>query len=136
MNEEIVLFTDGASKGNPGPSGAGFLIQKEGQTIYENSIYLGIQTNNQAEYRALLEGLSYAKDQGMMSLLVCMDSELIVKQIKGQYRVKNEKLKPLYENVKSLMIFFDKIDFLHIRRKLNTEADRLANEALRLHKTF
>lgn len=130
MSKEGILFTDGASKGNPGPSGAGFWIQQEGQIYFENSLYLGVQTNNQAEYRALIEGLNHAKEDRFTCLSVCMDSELIVKQMKGQYRVRDEKLKPLYKQAKDLSSFFDKITFTHIKRHLNKEADRLANEAL------
>ena len=125
------LFTDGAARGNPGPAGAGFVISDgNGHVVFEGSEYLGETTNNQAEYRALTHGLAKALELDFSNIDISMDSELIVKQVKGEYKVKNQGLKPLYKEVKELLNKFVEFNIKHIRRENNKEADRLANRAV------
>ena len=125
------LFTDGGSRGNPGPSALGYVLLDENDgEIKKESEYLGITTNNQAEYRALLTGLGDALMHGVKELDVYMDSELIVKQINGQYKVKNQELLPHYTAVKTVADKFDKITFNHVPRAMNKIADGLVNECL------
>ncbi len=127
------LYTDGASRGNPGESGAGIVLKdSEGKTVKKIRKYLGVGTNNQAEYNALLLGLNLAKKTGAKKLNVHLDSELVVRQIKGEYRVKNSELKLLHQNVLKMFQEFDKINILHIPREMNREADLLANQAIDL----
>lgn len=127
------LYTDGASRGNPGKSGAGIVLKdSSGKTVKKIRKYLGIGTNNQAEYNALLIGLNLAKVEGAKKLNVYLDSELVVKQINGEYRVKNPEIKLLYQKVLKITREFDKINILHIPRELNGVADSLANKAIDL----
>lgn len=125
-----IMYTDGASRGNPGKSGAGaFLISDSGQEI-PLSHYLGIKTNNQAEYAALVMGLAELKKLKARFVEVRADSELMVRQLKGEYRVKNEGLIPYYEKAKNLLLGFEKVTFRHVPREENKKADKLANEAI------
>lgn len=127
-----VLNTDGASLGNPGPAGAGIVLRDSGGAILgELSRSLGKATNNEAEYRALILGLTEARSMGATRLKVLLDSELVVKQVQGLYRVKNRRLRPLYDRVMELLQDMEAYDILHIRRELNTEADSLASRAAR-----
>jgi len=127
-----ILNTDGASLGNPGPAGAGIVLRDSGGAILgELSRPLGKATNNEAEYRALILGLTEARSMGATRLKVLLDSELVVKQIQGLYRVKNRRLRPLYDRVMELLQDMEAYDILHIRRELNTEADSLASRAAR-----
>jgi len=129
------LYSDGACRGNPGPGGAGAVITNaEGNVIWEGKKYLGHCTNNIAEYEALILGLEGALAHGYKKLDVYMDSELLAKQINGSYRVKNEKLKVLMQEVRSLLSAFDSIEVKHVLRCHNTQADRLANLAIDTHK--
>ena len=126
-----VLYTDGGSRGNPGPAGSGIvLLGPSGETICGGGRFIGSATNNVAEYDALIWGLGLARDHGCRELEVRMDSELIVRQMTGRYRVKNEGLKPLFATAKGLLASFQKVRFVHVRRENNTEADRYANEAM------
>ncbi|PIR20340.1 MAG: ribonuclease H [Deltaproteobacteria bacterium CG11_big_fil_rev_8_21_14_0_20_47_16] len=128
------LFTDGGARGNPGPAGAGAILRApDGTELEAISAYLGEMTNNQAEYRALLLGLQAAIDNDVRELEVCMDSELIVKQMKGEYKVKNPGMKELYQEAKVLVAKFDVINFTHIRREFNSDADLLVNQAIDAH---
>lgn len=128
---ELVLYTDGASRGNPGPAGAGALITDlEGATVAEKAVYLGEATNNQAEYQALLIGLKAAVKLAPSRLTVRMDSELIVKQLNGEYRVRNRDLQPLHSRARELMQRFGEVSIVHVPREENTHADRLANQAI------
>lgn len=130
----FTLYTDGGARGNPGPAGAGaLLLDGNGKEIEAISAYLGKMTNNQAEYRALLLGLQAAIDNDVCELDVRMDSELIVKQMKGEYKVKHPDMKVLYAQAKLLVATFDTISFHHIRRELNTDADALVNQAIDSH---
>jgi ribonuclease HI len=127
---ELVLNTDGAARHNPGPAALGVVIAENGQVIKTISEYVGETTNNVAEYLAVIRGLEEAMSLGAERVQIRSDSELLVKQINGQYKVKNEGLRPLYLLVKVLMEKFTEVSFLHINREQNKEADRLANKAL------
>jgi ribonuclease HI len=127
----LVLYTDGASRGNPGPAGAGALITDlEGTTVAEKAVYLGEATNNQAEYQALLVGLKVAVKLAPARLTVRMDSELIVKQLNGEYRVRNRDLLPLHGRARELMQRLADVRIVHVSREENVHADRLANQAI------
>ena len=125
-----VLRSDGGARGNPGPAGAGFVIQVGGDTICRGGRFLGSCTNNVAEYEALIWGLENVHALGHARVTVFADSELLVKQVNGQYRVKNEGLKPLFLRALTLLRGFESYEVRHVRRELNKEADALANEAM------
>jgi ribonuclease HI len=124
------LHTDGGARGNPGPAGIGWVLAIAGQEVIKQGEYIGEATNNQAEYLALLAGLKQAAKEGVDSLECFLDSELVVKQLAGKYRVKNEGLKGLFQEAQELSKKFKKITFKHVRREKNKEADRLVNEAI------
>lgn len=125
-----ILNTDGAAKGNPGPAGAGAVLRDEtGEIIAEESRYLGTATNNEAEYQGLIIGLEKAREMGARKLRLKLDSELIVKQVQGAYRVKNQRLRPMFERVMALLQDLEAYDILHVRREFNSEADALASRA-------
>ncbi|OGP94167.1 MAG: hypothetical protein A2157_16100, partial [Deltaproteobacteria bacterium RBG_16_47_11] len=127
----LVLYIDGASKGNPGMAGAGVLMTNgAGRKLVEVSRYLGHKTNNEAEYWALLLGLREARRLGGKSLHIFTDSELIERQVKGLYRVKSLNLKGLHEMVTQNLKEFSSFDIRSIPREQNQEADRLANQAI------
>ncbi len=130
-NKTLSLFTDGACRGNPGQGGAGaVLVSGDGQVVSTAKKYLGHCTNNIAEYRALILGLEEALKQGCRSISILMDSELLVRQLQGIYRVKNPALQPLMTEVKSLLARFDAWQVEHVPRRENVLADGLANEAI------
>ena len=125
------LYTDGAARGNPGPSGAGaVLVEPGGQVVARLGKYLGIQTNNHAEYTALLLGLQHAKALGARELEVFLDSELIVRQLGGAYQVRSATLKPLYEEAVRLLKDFPKVKVAHVPREENSAADEMSNRAI------
>jgi ribonuclease HI len=127
----ITAFCDGGSRGNPGPAGFGVYIQgAHGESIGELSEFLGKRTNNFAEYSGLLAALNFALEQGYPRLKVVSDSELMVKQIKGQYRVNSPELRPLYEEAKRRIARLDSFQIQHVLRDKNRNADRLANLAM------
>jgi ribonuclease HI len=129
--KRVTIYADGASQGNPGPAAIGGTIKDDkGRTLASISQGIGRATNNQAEYRALIAALEKAISLGVSETDVYSDSELIVRQINGNYRVKNALLKPLYQRVKQLQSQLDRFTITHIPRWLNTEADSLANAAL------
>lgn len=131
MAPMYTLRTDGGARGNPGPGGAGFVLEDEsGGVVRSGGRYLGCVTNNVAEYEALAWGLETALHHGVRRLKVCADSELVVRQINGIYRVKNEGLKPLFARVRALLARFDSVDVTHVRREMNRAADLLANTAM------
>jgi ribonuclease HI len=133
--KQAKLFTDGGSRGNPGPSAIAFVICKMDDTVVEKSgSYIGETTNNQAEYQALKAGLERAGQLGVRELLVNMDSELVVKQINGQYKIKNAELLPHHSAIKKLAGNFEQIDFAHVPRALNAIADKEVNRILDDHK--
>src|SRR5277367_3868002 len=127
----IVAYCDGGSRGNPGPAGFGVYIQDSaGKVLAELSEYLGARTNNFAEYSALLAALEFAINHGHKSLRVISDSELMVKQMKGQYRVNSPELRPLYEEARRRVPKLDRFQIQHVLREKNRHADRLANLAM------
>jgi probable phosphoglycerate mutase len=121
---------DGGSRGNPGPAGYGVHIEREDGSILELKEALPVATNNVAEYEGLLAALRWATANGIHTLRVKSDSELLVKQMLGQYRVKNAGLQPLYEEARALTRRIGRVTFEHVRREFNKDADRLANEAM------
>ncbi len=128
---EWCLMVDGASRGNPGEAGCGAVIYDEhGEVLKEFSSYLGYSTNNVAEYRGLLMGLEGVLKLGGRKLQVRSDSELLVRQLNGVYRVKDEKLKVLYRKALDLLARLDAYRIIHVRREYNKDADRLANLAI------
>jgi len=128
---KLFIYTDGGARGNPGPAGIGAVIYDENKNIIaEVSEYLGVATNNQAEYKAVIAALKKAKELGGTELVFYMDSELAVKQLNREYKVKNKDLAPLFLEVYNLSLSFKKISFSHIRREFNQAADKLANEAM------
>ena len=128
---KIILYFDGAAKGNPGPAAAAFVLKTEdGEIMSRGAKPLGVATNNQAEYSALILGLEKAVEIGAEEVEVRGDSELVIRQLRGQYRVKNPKLKPLFIQALKLSQKFKKCTFVHIRREENREADQLANSAV------
>ncbi len=130
--EKVIIFTDGASRGNPGPAAIAAIIHDEtGKPIASLAQRIGTTTNNEAEYRAIIAGLQKAVSLGVREVELKSDSELVVKQLNGSYRVKAPALKPLYQQVKKLQGFVERLTITHISRRQNTRADRLANKALR-----
>jgi probable phosphoglycerate mutase len=124
-------YIDGGSRGNPGPAGFGVqIVDDDGTVIAELCGSLPDTTNNVAEYNGLLAALSWAVDHGRASLHVRSDSELLVKQLRGEYRVKHPGLQPLYRDARALIARIGHVTFEHVRRELNKEADRLANLAM------
>jgi len=121
---------DGGARGNPGPAGYGVRITRDDGSIVEVKESIGIATNNVAEYNGLLAALRWAADAGVHSLHVKTDSELMVKQMRGEYRVKNPGLQPLYEEARRLAGRIGQVTFEHVRREQNADADRLANQAM------
>ena len=130
--KRVVIFTDGVAEPNPGPAAIGAIIKDEqGKLIASISQPIGRATNNQAEYRAIIAALEEAIRLGANHVDVCSDSELVVRQINGRYRVKNASLKSLYQQVKQLQSQLKSFTITHIPRQQNREADRLANIALK-----
>jgi len=127
----IVAYIDGGARGNPGPAGYGVRIESaDGALIDELHGALGIATNNVAEYNGLLAALQWALDHGHVDLRIRSDSELLVKQMRGEYKVKHPGLQPLYIRARLLVMQLDGVVFEHVRREHNTEADRLSNVAM------
>jgi len=130
--KRVVIYVDGASRGNPGQAAIGATIKDgQGRLIASISQHIGTTTNNQAEYRAVIAALEEAIRLGAEQVEVKSDSELVVRQINGQYRVKEVTLKPLYQQVKQLQGLLKGCAIMHIPRQQNTEADKLANMALK-----
>jgi len=126
-----VVFIDGGSRGNPGLAGFGVRIEDEnGSLVAELREAVGVATNNVAEYRGLLAALDYLVAHDYGSARIRSDSELLVRQMRGEYRVKNAGLKPLHDEARRLAARLDRVTFEHIRREANAEADRLANLAM------
>jgi probable phosphoglycerate mutase len=131
VSGRFVLYCDGASRGNPGPAAIGaVLFDPDGETVAEISGTIGVNTNNVAEYRALIAGLEAAVDRGVERLEVRLDSELLVRQVTGRYRVKAANLKPLSLQAARLLRRLDDVRVVHVPREQNTAADALANAAL------
>lgn len=124
------LYTDGGARGNPGPAGIGYVLKLSDGTLIEDGAYIGVATNNQAEYEALQRGLERARREGVTTLRVCMDSELIIRQLRGEYKVRNEELLPRYQAVCQISKGFQSIQFHHVPRGQNKQADQLVNGAI------
>jgi len=124
------LYCDGASRGNPGPAALGFVILLDGTEVAAEGLALGKMTNNQAEYRALRTGLDALLRLGLNEVDIAMDSELVVRQVQGRYKVRNAALKPLFEEVIGQLGTLDSWSIRHIPRAENARADALANRAL------
>lgn len=128
---EVKLYTDGGSRGNPGPSASGFVIlNMQDKLLYKKGIYLGVTTNNQAEYNALKFGLNECYKRGAKTIDVYMDSLLIINQMNGVYKIKNRELLPINQEVKAGLSRFKEVKFTYIPRELNQQADAMVNEAL------
>jgi len=126
----VQIFTDGAARGNPGPAGIGVVIRNDEKVLLEVAEYIGKATNNVAEYMALIRGLEEAIDLNERSVEVFCDSELMVKQMNGEYRVKNDGLIPLYLQAQALKKYFKHFSLNHTPREENKDADRLANRGI------
>ena len=130
MAGALVVHVDGGARGNPGPSAVAAVASIDGETVGERSAYIGEATNNVAEYRAVLLGLELARELGASSVEVVNDSELIARQIGGQYKVKHAGLKPLFLETMKALRAFDKWSVRNVRREHNKRADELVNEEL------
>ncbi len=135
--EKIIVYTDGGARNNPGPAGAGaYVVDEYGKMLKEASQYLGVQTNNWAEYEAVALGLNtikkiFGKKTKNISVEVRLDSQLVSEQLSGRYQIKEETLFPQYIKVHNMRVRdFPNLSFTHIPREKNKEADRLANEAM------
>ena len=136
-SKKFFIYTDGGARGNPGPAGIGAVIlDDKKKKVKEISKYIGEATNNNAEYSALICGLEEAGSLGAAEVVVSLDSELVVKQINGEYRVKNEEIKPLFKRAIKALKNFKSFEVRHIDRSKNKEADRLANKAINLSSLF
>ena len=127
----ITAYIDGGSRGNPGPAGYGVqILDDDGAVVEQLHGSLAHSTNNVAEYHGLLAALAWAVDHGHAALRIRSDSELLVKQLRGEYRVKNPGLQPLFQDARALVARIGRVTFEHVRREFNKEADRLANLAM------
>lgn len=131
---KFIIYADGGARGNPGPAAIGAVVldpSTEPPTVVATvSESIGVATNNVAEYRALIAGLEHAAEHGAREVDVRADSQLVIRQLGGQYRVKNAGLKPLYARARRLLDGFDSVSLTHVPREQNTEADALVNAAL------
>ncbi|MDD5703756.1 MAG: ribonuclease HI family protein [Dehalococcoidales bacterium] len=128
MNK-LVIHTDGGARGNPGPAGIGYVIECESKILEKKGECIGEATNNIAEYAAIIKALKAAKKYNPKEIECFLDSELVVKQVKGEYKAKDPKMRELLNQLREL-VFFKAIEFSHIRREKNKEADALVNKAL------
>lgn len=129
--EKLIIYTDGGARGNPGPAGIGAVIYDgEKKVIAEISEYIGETTNNQAEYRAVVAAISKAQELEAREINFYLDSELVVKQLNREYKVKNQDLAPLFVKIYNATLSFKKVTFTHVRREYNKDADKLANDAM------
>ena len=131
--KKISLYIDGGARGNPGPAGIGIVLRDtKGRKIKEFNKYIGVATNNIAEYNALIYGLQEALIERADEVALNMDSELVAQQLRGEYRVKNPNIRPFFEQALHLMSGFKKVEINHIPRDKNKEADKLVNKAINL----
>lgn len=127
----VIIYSDGGSRGNPGPSAAGFIVMDQyDQVLHEGGMYLGITTNNQAEYHGVRLGLEKAIEIGARTVDFRIDSLLVVNQMNGIYKIKNRELWPINERINELVAQFDKVTFTHVRREFNQLADGMVNKIL------
>ncbi len=131
--EQIIAYTDGGSRGNPGPAAAAFsLSNNDGKTLLAKAFFLQQTTNNVAEYTAVIKALQHLKQFNPNQITIFCDSELLVKQLNGQYKVKSEQLRPLFRQAVHLLKQFKSSKIIHIPREKNKQADKLVNQALNL----
>src|SRR5215217_5391351 len=130
MSDTATMHVDGASRGNPGKAAYAVVLTRPGMPVVEEADTIGTASNNVAEYTALIEGLSLAAELGVKKLQIFSDSELMVKQMNGEYKVKNEDLRALYEEACRLRKQFEQVILTHVRREQNKRADTIGNEAL------
>ena len=129
--KKMKLHTDGGARGNPGPGAGGIvLLNEKGSVVKEKGAFFGVCTNNEAEYKALIFGLEAALGTSATEISVYLDSLLVVEQLNGNYKVKNQNLKKLWEEVQDLVKAFNKVEFVHVRRENNAHADKLVNKVL------
>lgn len=128
--DRVIIHTDGGSRGNPGPAAYAYVIERPGQPDIEVKCYLGQTTNNIAEYTGLVKALEHARELGVRNVAVYSDSELLVKQMNGEYKVKNAGLLPLYRQADQLRREIPSVSIQHVYREQNARADRLCNEAM------
>ena len=132
-NKTLIIYCDGGARGNPGPAGAGAVIMNDdGFVLGKLSEYLGVATNNQAEYQAVLLALQEAVALGAKTIHLYLDSELVVRQLTGEYRVKNENIKNLFLETRKQIQKLSDFKVVHIPREKNEEADKLVNQAINL----
>ena len=129
-SNHFTIHTDGGSRGNPGPAAIGVVVEQGERVIHTIGSYIGDTTNNQAEYQAVFAALTFAKEQGATAVDLFCDSELVVKQLKLEYKMKNKELAPWFLKVQSLINEIGRVRITHIRREENTAADALVNRAL------
>lgn len=131
MHTKLIIYTDGGARGNPGPAASAFVIYNENKELVEkDGKYLGKTTNNQAEYQAIILAINRAKDLGAKEIDFFLDSELAVKQLNREYKVRDPDLAPLFLKIWNLSLSFKKITYKHIPRERNKEADAVVNELL------
>jgi len=134
-DNRAIIYSDGGSRGNPGPSASGYVIFDEKERlIEEGGAYLGITTNNQAEYQAVRLALEAAQKHGIKNIQFRIDSLLVVNQMTGVYKIRNRDLWPIHERIKELVALFDHVSFTHVKREFNREADAMVNKILDEHK--
>lgn len=126
----FTVNTDGGSRGNPGPSGCAFVIAEHGKVIETGKFFLGKMTNNQAEYIGAMLGLLAVQKRGIKEIHLVMDSELVIRQLQGIYKVKDSELKILHRKIKDILATFEKVQFSSVLREKNKLADELANQAM------
>ncbi|HTA76943.1 MAG TPA: ribonuclease HI family protein [bacterium] len=130
------IYSDGACRGNPGPSGIGAVILNDkGKVVHEISKYIGVVTNNVAEYEALLEALDYCVKKNLSPVEILADSQLMIRQLSGQYKVKHPNMIPLHQKAKEYMLHLKVTGFTHVLREFNKRADELANQGIDDHLT-
>lgn len=129
------IYSDGGSRGNPGPSAYAIVVTKDGKTVHEHAEFLGVHTNNYAEYRGLIAGISKALELGADEVEFVMDSQLVIRQMTGQYRVKSPDMLALHEDAKNLASMIPKVTFTNVRRseRLIPRADALLNAEMDRH---
>jgi len=132
--DRVLIYCDGGSRGNPGPAAIGAVVLDPSthppSTLAEVSESIGVATNNVAEYRALIAGLEAASDMGARAVEIRADSQLVIRQLEGRYRVKHPALRPLFDRCRALLAAYEQIKLVHVARELNTVADGLVNAAL------
>ncbi|OGL29636.1 hypothetical protein A3D14_01310 [Candidatus Saccharibacteria bacterium RIFCSPHIGHO2_02_FULL_47_12] len=130
-SKEVKLFADGGSRGNPGPSASGYvLLDMQDNVIAKNGTYLGETTNNQAEYHSLISGLHEAHKRGAKYVHVYMDSQLVINQLKGSFKVRHDGIKPVYQKAVDIASQFADVTYTHVPREYNKAADAMVNETL------